>query len=101
MANQYFLGYNGPIFAVLVDENQGEGVRLAQANQEDGIRTRQERLAAMKRLWLKMVDQYPKADVDLVEIVPIDATTVDGEIPVDAMSVGQLRREVSRLRAKR
>lgn len=91
------------VFAVLVDAD-GKG-RYTVAN-INGIlaldaRSNDERLAAMKRLYLKMVAAYPLGDVELVRVVPIDADAVAGgtEEPTQ-MSRDELVAEVKRLRSK-
>jgi hypothetical protein len=104
--SQYILRNARPyktVFAVLVDEKTSGRYTIAQMNGILGIdaRTESERLAAMKRLYLKMKAAYPGGDVELVKIVPIDADRIAGGIEDPAqMSRDALILEIKRLRAK-
>lgn len=103
---QYILRSARPylnVFAVLVDERASGRYTIANLNGilPDDSRTDNERLAAMKRLYLKMVAAYPTGDVELVRVVPIDANSIAGgtEEPTQ-MSRDALVAEVKRLRSK-
>lgn len=97
---QHFLASGRNVFGVLVDEHRSGGYKLAQLNGGTwDPRGDNERLAAMKRLYLKMVAAYPQGDVELVRICPIDADQITGgtEAP-EQMSRDALIAEVKRLR---
>jgi hypothetical protein len=88
MTSQQYLIHNftaGPIFAVLVRH-----YTVANYSYDK---------LAMARLHAKMREQYPRADVDLVQLVPIDVTTLDCRKPVESMTLYEMQEELKKLRA--